>query len=250
MQVMFNADDFGWDDEANKGILALCEAGKLQGVSIMANYATEYWLNRIAAYQSTIRIGLHVVLNEGLSVARPSEIFTLLDLNNEGNFYPSHVLWQRYLMGKIDNKHILAEIKAQVQKLRDNGIFALHADTHQHIHHFPLLGKVILHGLKDAGITSVRNSLPYEQNDMRRRILAAFCFFTRRSLSSFSHNELLITYLASKNSFSKEALAALLKELYLQKVQKVELMCHPALSDRKGSYLKRKKEFDFLMQWE
>jgi predicted glycoside hydrolase/deacetylase ChbG (UPF0249 family) len=246
MQVIVNADDFGWDEEANKGILALCAAGKLQGVSIMANYAQEEWIEKLLPFQAQVRLGLHLVLNEGLPLSPREQVPTLVDKN--GQFYSSAVLWRRFLLGKINKEHVRTEIKAQAQKLRNNGIALFHADSHQHIHHLPFLGKIILDTLQELGITSVRNSLPSDLNDRRRNLLYFFCQLTKKNLAPFVHNDVLMTYLASHSSFNKGEFDRELAKWASKNTQTLELMCHPALSNRNDSYLRRREEFDFLMQ--
>ncbi len=246
MELIINADDFGWDLETNQGILMLCQAQKIRGVSIMANFAEEEWVQKLLPFQNTVRLGLHVVLNEGMPLLPPREIPSLVDV--EGKFYASNALWKRYLMGKVKQEHIQKEVFAQAGRLRDLGVVLSHADSHQHIHHFPFLGNVILTALRRADIKSVRNSIPSDQKDFRRKLLYCFCRLTKRNLRSFSHNDVLVTYLASNSTYQKQSLEELCLRLASRNVQKAELMCHPALADREGSYLRRKSEFDFLLE--
>lgn len=247
MRLIINADDFGWDVPANKAILDLCERGKLNGVSIMANHVAGDWLAKLRSYQPFVRLGIHVVLNDGSPLTEPSQIGSLLD--KEGRFFSSNELWQRYLLGRIRKEHIGKEVQTQVQFLRAHGIRVAHADSHQHIHQFPGLGAVIQSSLWASGIASIRHSLPVERHDLRRIVLATFAKWNVGRIAAFDHNDLLVTYLASQPYLDTQVLEELLGRLSAHGIRLVELMCHPATADRAGSYLKRKQEWEFLKKW-
>lgn len=248
MKLIINADDYGWDDDANSAILQLCREEKLHGVSIMANWVNKEALQGIVIFQPLVRLGIHVVLNEGKPLSVPDQIPSLV--NREGNFYSSYQLWAKYLLGLVKKEHLRREIVAQVNFLKQGGVRLFHADSHQHIHQYPFLGKTILEVLKNEGIQSVRNCQPLETNDFRRRVLALFSWFSQKSLRDFKRNDLLITYLATNSHFQKQDLLDILIQMEARSVKEAELMCHPALFDREGSYLNRRREFVFLRSLE
>lgn len=244
MKLIINADDYGWDKDANRAILQLCKEEKVQGVSIMANWVDKSDLHQLLAFQPLVRLGVHIVLNEGKPLSDPKQIPSLVDKN--GLFQSSYQLWIRYLLGLVKREHIQVEIAAQIAFLKTEGVQLVHADSHQHIHQFPFLGKTILDILRREGIQSVRNSKPYERNDFRRKVLSSFCWFSHGSLKGFKSNDLLVTYLAANSQLKTEDLRKTFNDLKAKSVKEVELMCHPALSNKKGSYLKRRQEFEFL----
>lgn len=244
MKLIINADDYGWDKDANRAILQLCKEEKLHGVSIMANWVDKSALLQLLAFQPAVRLGVHIVLNEGVPLSDPNQIRSLV--NKNGLFRSSYQLWIRYLLGLVKREQIQTEIAAQIAFLRSEGVHLVHADSHQHIHQFPFLGKAILDILRREGIQSVRNSKPYERNDFRRKVLSFFCWLSHGSLKGFGSNDLLVTYLATNSHLKTEDLRKTFLDLEAKSVKEVELMCHPAFSDREGSYLKRKREFEFL----
>jgi chitin disaccharide deacetylase len=245
MKQVFNADDYGWDNDVNQAVLQLCAKKKLQGVSIMANFADADSLAKLLPFQEKVRCGLHVVLNEGKPVSNPSEVASLVDEN--GDFYSSNRLFFRYLCGKVKRLHIEREIHAQFDTLQSHGFAIIHADSHQHLHHFPFIGSFILKTLKGLGIKTVRYSRPSDFADFRRILLFLFTQFTKSSLNGFAYNQQLVTYLASKKELEGEGLANELMRLNRAGLRHVEIMCHPALADKDGCYLQRKREFELLL---
>jgi len=248
MKLIINADDYGWDQDTNLAILQLCREEKLHGVSIMANWVDKSALQKLILFQPLVRLGVHIVLNEGKPVSDPRLIPSLV--NRRGFFFTSCQLWVRYMLGLVDREHIQREVIAQMDFLREEGVQLFHADSHQHIHQFPFLGRAILSVLKEERIRSVRNAMPLERNDLRRKVLAWFCRFTQQNLNVFAYNDLLITYLASNPRLEKEALQAQIEQLKAKSIDQVELMCHPALADKEGCYLRRRQEFEFLRSLE
>lgn len=245
LQLIVNADDYGWDEAASQGILQLAKSGKLSSVTVMANKASDEDLLALATYRSKLSIGLHVTLNEGKPLSPFHEVLSLV--NNQGEFYSSSTLWRRFLLGQVERSQIQLEIARQVQRLRVFGMEPSHADSHQHIHQFPLLGKAILKTLRLQGITKVRRCLPENTSDFRRLILTCFDRYTSSTLCSFQSPSLLLTSFAQSQ---KAELSQLKEQLHFLKERphsSVELMCHPALSNREDSYLNRKAEYDFLM---
>lgn len=246
-KLILNADDYGWDKNATEGILQLVEAGKIQNVTILANHCSSEDLKAIHQYSSKISCGLHVCLNEGAPLYR--SIFSSLQ-DESGNFHTSSQLFRKAVFGKIKYTDVYAEIKAQHDYLKDHGLELTHADSHQHIHQYPFLSGMITHALSEVGIQKVRNCMPYTIYDRRRVILQGFSFFTQKNLKSFKHPDILVTDFTDLEISFEKRVPEILKSIIQSSYQTIEWMCHPGLSDRKGSYLKRQQEYDFLKSCE
>ncbi len=244
MKIIINADDYGWDEDANQGILTLVRAGALSSLSIMANMADDYALKNMAIHTNTVSTGIHVTLNEGKPVSNPIQIRSLLDKN--GCFFSSSELLRKFSCGYVKPYHIELEIRNQIGRLRDFGIDISHADSHQHLHQYPFLGKIILSVLQKEGIKKVRRCLPETTNDFRRKVLNGFHFLSKNNLKPFKSPELLVTSFAHQTDANLTIFESSIQELQKRKISVAEFMCHPALSNREDSYLNRKAEFDFL----
>ncbi|HZK07461.1 MAG TPA: ChbG/HpnK family deacetylase [Bacteroidales bacterium] len=240
-RLIINADDFGWDEAATAGIAHLLEKGKISSTTILANFATENDLEKVRSIDG-ISTGLHINLINGKPVSRPEEVDTLLDA--EGKFLGAGKLYKRFLMRRINKDHIVKEVAAQIKSLRENGIDISHADSHQHLHQFPGLGKWILQAVADNGIKKVRNCRLTRIHAGRSVVIALFAATTSRNLKPFQHPDALIAELSFGSDYSDDFANQLLSS-HFRKGDVFEIMTHPATADKTDSYLHRKAEFDF-----
>lgn len=240
--LILNADDFGWDNDATNAIIELIECGKIQNTTVLANHVHSYDLIRLKKYDTNISIGLHACINEGKSLnSIPSSL-----TDERCNFYSSKDLFVKSLRKKIKYADVLHEIKLQYNFLREHNITVTHADSHQHIHQYPVLSSMITQALSETGITKIRNCMPASIYDVRRVIVSAFCFLTQKNLLKFKHPDILITDFTNVSVSFKKRIPEILKTIAASNYQTIEWMCHPGMKDKSGSYLQRKAEYDFL----
>jgi predicted glycoside hydrolase/deacetylase ChbG (UPF0249 family) len=240
-RLIINADDFGWDATATAGILHLLKTGKISSTTILANFATDNDLAKVRAIDG-ISTGVHINLINGKPVSQPEEVASLLDA--EGNFLGAGKLYKRFLMQRINKDHVIKEIAAQISHLREKGINISHADSHQHLHQFPGLGKWILHAVADNGIKKARNCRLTRVHAGRSAVIALFALATARHLKAFRHPDALVAELSFGADYSDDFAKQLLSP-HFRKGDVLEIMTHPATADKTDSYLNRKAEFDF-----
>ena len=241
-QLIINCDDYGWDAPATQAILELGAAGQISSTTAMANFASDAELRELARLASpTLSVGLHLTLNAGQPLSPTSQVRSLVDAN--GQFYASSQLWQRFLRGQVRREEIQLEIAAQLHRLAAAGLDVTHADSHQHLHQYPVLGPVLLRILYELGVRRVRRLTAAGRLDGRGLVLRAFARSSRAALGSFRTPGALAstfsTEPASKAGFRRGVAAA------FQQAEVVEFMSHPGLSERVGSPLMRVPEYEF-----
>lgn len=247
-KLILNADDFGWDSDATKAIIDLIESDKLHNTTVLANYVKSSDLIRLKNIEANISIGLHTCLNEGKSLCNTPSSLT----DEYCNFYSSKNIFIKSLRNEIKYHDVLHEIKLQSDFLRAHDICISHADSHQHIHQYPFLGKMIIQALAEVGINKIRNCNPYSIYDQRRFILKTFWALTKKNALSFKHPDVLVTDFTNVAISFEKHIPEILKKIASSNFQTIEWMCHPGLEDKATSYLKRKSEYDFLKNaiWE
>ncbi|RZK19263.1 MAG: ChbG/HpnK family deacetylase, partial [Hymenobacter sp.] len=110
---------------------------------MMANFASDAELRALARLASpTLSVGLHLTLNAGQPLSAASQVPSLVDA--DGQFYTSSQLWQRFLRGQVKRAEMQLEVAAQLRRLAAAGRAPTHADSHQHLHQYPLLGPALL----------------------------------------------------------------------------------------------------------
>ncbi len=208
----------------------------------MANFASDAELRELARLASpTFSVGLHLTLNAGPPLSAASAVPSLIDTN--GQFYSSSQLWQRYLRGQVRPAEMQVEIGAQLRRLADAGLALTHADSHQHLHQYPLLGPALLRILRALGVRRVRRLTAAGRLDGRGLVLRAFAASSRAALRDFATPGALVstfsTEAASAAGFRRGVAAA------FRRTDTAEFMSHPGLSERPGSPLMRVPEYTF-----
>ena len=241
-QLIINCDDYGWDAPATQAILELGAARQVSSTTVMANFASDAELRELGRLAgSALSVGLHLTLNAGQPLSATSAVPSLV--NADGQFYTSSQLWQRYLRGQVRRQEMKLETAAQLRRLAGAGLALTHADSHQHLHQYPLLGPALLGILHELGVRRVRRLTAAGRLDKRGLVLRAFAASSRAALRQFATPGALVstfsTEPASADGFRRGVAAA------FRQAPVVEFMSHPGLGERAGSPLMRVPEYEF-----
>jgi predicted glycoside hydrolase/deacetylase ChbG (UPF0249 family) len=159
-RLIVNADDFGLTPGINRAIGELHSAGVLTSATLMANGPAFDDAIAVARNHPTLGVGCHIVLTDGIPLAAPQHIPTLLGPDRK-SLRPSLVDFsQAILRGKIKSSEIELEALLQIHKLQQSGIPITHIDTHKHTHIFPLVCEQLLALAESNNIPAIRN--PFE----------------------------------------------------------------------------------------
>lgn len=240
-KLIINADDYGLDDDINRAIIDLAQAGAITSTSVMANFATDDSIAQLK--QTSISTGFHLNLIEGKPVSDTSQVMSLID---ENGFFLS---WRQLLIGfalnRIKKGELVTEIENQLIALRLKGLSVSHADSHKHIHQYPVLGPFILKTFKQLGIKRVRNCSPSNRKNYRMSTLALFSMLTKSKLRSFQTPQRLITHFSANRNGNMNGFTGELTKAF-DKYDVLEVMTHPGVRNLIGSYYDRKSEYDYL----
>ena len=215
-KLIVNADDFGFSEAVNHGILKAMEDGIVTSTSIMANMPG--FAHAAALYHEHPDMAVGVHLN--LTCYRPL-LSTHKTLVTETGYFHK----QGELAGCCEEE-MYEELKAQIDYVLAQGIRIDHLDSHHHIHTTTKLQKVVERLYKEY-------ALPFR---------GGFAYPV-----SFPHAQL------SMDFYDDGASLASLKKI-LETIAEngvIDLMCHPAYMDQflyeTTSYsLKRMKELEIL----
>jgi predicted glycoside hydrolase/deacetylase ChbG (UPF0249 family) len=162
--LIVNADDLGWTDGVNRGIVEAFRNGIVTSTSLLANGAAFAGGVEMARAARGLGVGVHLNLSDGEPLADRETVTSLL--NNEGEFAggPESLLLRRarrgLLLGEVE-----CEWDAQIQKVRDAGIEPTHLDGHKHVHMLPGLFAIALRLAKRHGIGAIR--VAHEASSLR-----------------------------------------------------------------------------------
>ncbi|OWF48232.1 carbohydrate deacetylase-like [Mizuhopecten yessoensis] len=154
--LVVNADDFGYSDERDAGIVECYRKGHISSVSLLVNGVRAENAAKLAK-QYNIATGLHVNLTEGHTIGQGYRTLT-----RNGCLLGKFGFREAVKEGKLDIIEVRREIQAQIDKFRDlMGETPYHADGHQHIHVIPGIVETFAAVLSENGVKVTR--LPNER---------------------------------------------------------------------------------------
>jgi len=156
--LIVNADDLGWTDGVNRGILEAFHNGIVTSTSLLANGAA--FAEGVAAARSApgLGVGVHLNLSDGPPIADRESVASLLNDGGEFTGGPESLLLRRARRALL-LREVESEWDAQIQKIRAAGIEPTHLDGHKHVHMLPGLFEIALKLAKRHGIGAIRVSL-------------------------------------------------------------------------------------------
>jgi chitin disaccharide deacetylase len=155
VQLVVNADDFGFTRDVNAGIIEAHTRGILTATTLMANGGAFEEAVRLAREHPKLDIGCHLVLVQGPS------------LLTKGRALPGSIpeLLRALTLRRLDP---YAELKPQIERISDAGLRPLHLDTHKHTHLWPPVLDAVARLSEEFGIPWVRRpfDLPLVAGDV------------------------------------------------------------------------------------
>jgi hopanoid biosynthesis associated protein HpnK len=180
-RLIINADDFAMTAGINRGIEQACRGGLVRSTTLMASGAAFDDAVAVARRTPSLDVGCHIVLIGGKPILPAIQLPSLVaqvgggNKNDSAQFRSSMIHFGRAAVGgKLAAEEIKAEVRAQILRLQDAGIWLSHVDTHKHTHIFPAVLAPLLEAARDCGIRAIRS--PFTP----LRLLAAQLFRLRQ----------------------------------------------------------------------
>lgn len=168
--LIVNADDLGWTEGVNRGIAEAHRRGIVTSASLLANGDAFVSALVLARTAPDLGVGVHLNLSDGQPLVAAEKVPSLL--NEVGRFHSGpESLLLRIVKGKPVLREAEEEWDAQIQRVRDAGIYPTHLDGHKHVHMLPGLFAVALRLAARHGISAVRVSV--EDARLRKALSSA-----------------------------------------------------------------------------
>jgi chitin disaccharide deacetylase len=168
--LIVNADDLGWTEGVNRGIVEAHRRGLVTSSSLLANGRA--FESAVAAAQSNpqLGIGVHLNLSDGPPTAPAEEVHGLLNEGGHLEDGPESLLL-RIASRSLAVEEVEREWDAQIQKVRSAGIEPTHLDGHKHVQMLPGLFEIALRLAKKHGIRAIR--VAHEESTLRSVLSSA-----------------------------------------------------------------------------
>ncbi|CCL12544.1 Uncharacterized protein conserved in bacteria [Clostridioides difficile] len=135
-KIIINADDFGYCEAVNYGIISTHNNGIVRSTSMMANMpGVEHGVGLLKE-NKTLNCGVHMTLSCGRPLL--SNLKTIVD---KDGFFIRRITDE--IIEKMDCDEIYRELCAQIDRVKGLGIDISHLDSHHHIHTLVSLKPVI-----------------------------------------------------------------------------------------------------------
>jgi predicted glycoside hydrolase/deacetylase ChbG (UPF0249 family) len=217
-----NADDFGFTQDVNAGIIDAHRNGILTSTTLMANGDAFADAVRLAKLHPSLDVGCHLVLVGGQSLLSPNAS------------YPATIgELVRALCGR--RLRVEDELRSQIRRIFDAGITPSHIDTHKHTHLLPPVLGVVARLAREFGIPWVRRpfdlplNCPPEEVPWAIRAANTGMQFLRRRFHAVLHSHGCRTtdYFAGFQLTGRVQSEQLLKLIHALPEGTTEFMCHP-----------------------
>lgn len=157
IKVVFNADDFGISHGVNLAIVKAHEEGVLTSASLMVNQKYTEEAVQLAKKHNRLKIGLHVDLTNEWPVLSVEEIPLLVDRKTGKLKHGFLKLLMLSVFRRSEfSSQVESEIRAQVNKFNETGLFLSHIDSHRHVHMIPAVFKVMQRVKEEFNIPRIR----------------------------------------------------------------------------------------------
>jgi predicted glycoside hydrolase/deacetylase ChbG (UPF0249 family) len=162
--LIVNADDLGWTEGVNRGIVETHRKGLVTSTSLLANGCAFESAVTAAQKNPELGIGVHLNLSDGTPKAPADKVRGLL--NKDGRFEggPENLLL-RIASRSLPLDEVEREWSAQIQTIVDAGIEPTHLDGHKHVQMLPGLFEIALKLAKKHKIRAIR--VAHEESKLR-----------------------------------------------------------------------------------
>ena len=230
-KLIINADDYGISPEVNAATEQLALAGRLGGASVLVNGSCCHAALDFLRCNPQVGAGIHLNAIEGQPLSSSQKIFPIL--NEQGTFVGIAVLLKRWLLHpQAITVAVEIEWRAQIEFLLQAGIRITNADSHQHLHAFPLAYRLAVRLCHEFEIPALR--IPLERHSRPGRTMAALALRaslfgarllqTRTGLKSNDH------FLGFRRAGAYDS-ESLINDLTLLPPGVTELALHPSTKD-------------------
>lgn len=218
-KVIINADDFGYTNAVNYGILDAHLRGVLTSTTLMANMPGFNHAVAIKEATPTLGVGVHLVLTSGAPVLKThTRLIDTQGYFHRQSFYADDNI--NVMMDEQFLSELRAEWTAQIEKIYDAGIKPTHIDGHHHLFiAFPETRALSIELAKKYHLPLRIDGVQLTTDTIPKEIPHVDYFEPRFDEVGFDELRMNRTL---KETYYQELLAK------LKNYEKVEIMTHPA----------------------
>jgi chitin disaccharide deacetylase len=229
-RLIINADDYGRSSEVNLAIEELALAGRLGGISILANGLVSEGAADFLRRHPRLSAGVHFNAVEGKPLS--NAVHGILT-GPEGDLAGLGEIVRRWLLrpGEV-GRAVEIEWRSQIERLLDHGVHLTHADSHQHLHAFPAAFEIAARLAREYSIPALRWPRERSAVPLRRAVSTMLRGSLAIARVVSSHNDLVHNdHFLGFRRVGGYGLPEVLADLGDLRNGLTELAIHPSLTD-------------------
>jgi hopanoid biosynthesis associated protein HpnK len=156
--LIVNADDLGWTEGVNRGIVEAHRRGLVSSTSLIANGRAFASAITVRRNHPELGIGVHLNLSDGPPTAPAEAVSGLLNASGQLHGNPESLLL-RIARRSLPFEEVEREWDAQIAKIKGAGLSPTHVDGHKHVHMLPGLFELALRLARKHGVGAIRIAL-------------------------------------------------------------------------------------------
>ncbi len=162
--LIVNADDLGWTEGVNRGIVDAHRKGLVTSTSLLANGPAFASALALARANPQLGVGVHLNLSDGPPTAHPQDVPGLINAAGELDSSPENLLLC-IASRSLELDQVEREWDAQIRKVQSAGIAPTHLDGHKHVQMLPGLFEIAVRLAKKHSIRAIR--VAHEESKLR-----------------------------------------------------------------------------------
>ena len=220
-RLIVNADDFGLTRPVTRGIVRAHREGIVTSASVMPS--ARAFNDAVQAYRDNPQLdcGVHLTYVEERPVLAGGPPFPRRHLD----------FFRALALGRIRVRDVEREWRAQVEQCLDAGLRPSHLDSHQHLHVFPALFRIVMRISADYGIPWVRVPRPPVEPGRRGPGIALLLASGMMCRMQAARKVLICDRVAGIGASGRLTVDALIHVLSNLPSGVTELLCHPGEED-------------------
>ena len=199
-KFVLNADDFGMSSAYNTAITEGAQKGILKSTSLVANgEAFDEAIDKVLPACPDLGVGIHLNVIEGTALVKEQN-----ELTNEENKFNNGYLMLMLKAYNPFNKNFMTqlenEFRAQIEKVKSEGVQITHIDSHVHTHAIPPIFNLVCKLAEEYGSGQVRTqyekfylvpdvdihlNMKYPVNLIKIALLNTFTLKNKRTLKKY-----------------------------------------------------------------
>lgn len=223
--LVVNADDFGLTSGVDRAILRAGADGIVTSTSVLATGPT--LAGSVSGLRaSALGIGAHLIAVGGVPLLSAREVPSLVD--GQGRFPRSwHAFVGRSGRRAIDPDDLEREFAAQIESLIGADLHLTHLDTHQNIHLWPSVARVVVRLARRYDIGFIRIPRTKGRSPLAMGVRMLSGRLTRRVTGAALPTTGATVGLDEAGALHETALQDAIQRLGASGVDAADIVCHP-----------------------